>query len=201
MENLLVNPPADPFGLFRLWYEAACQTEINDPNAMVLATMGADGFPAARVVLMKDYDPAGFTFYTNYTSNKGQQLTAHPKAALNFHWKSQQQQVRVQGAVTRVSEQVSDAYFATRPRESQLGAWASQQSDILSSREALEQSYKNFENQFRDQTVPRPPHWGGFRLEALTMEFWQAHPFRLHDRFIYKKDAKSGAWSHQRLYP
>lgn len=201
MHNLSSSLPFDPLALFRDWYEAAKASEISDPNAMTLATMGADGYPATRIVLLKNVSQAGFVFYTNRLSRKGRELAALPKAALGFHWKSLERQVRVQGDVQLLPDADSDAYFASRPRASQIGAWASIQSAPLVDREVLEQRCVQTEQQFAGQDVPRPPHWGGYLVAPIAMEFWQAHPHRLHDRALYLKDA-SGAWlSPQRLYP
>jgi len=192
--------PADPWLLFREWLAAAESAEPSDPNAMSLATVGAHGMPSARIVLLKSFDESGFVFMTNRESNKGQQLTRHPKAALCFHWKSQRRQVRAEGDIVPVDDKESDDYFATRPRGSQIGAWASQQSRPLASRSELEQRAKDFERKFEDKPVPRPSHWGGFRLSPNLIEFWQDREFRMHDRIVYHR-GPAKAWTHERLYP
>ncbi|NBO19832.1 MAG: pyridoxamine 5'-phosphate oxidase, partial [Proteobacteria bacterium] len=189
------------FVLFRQWYAEAQASELNDPNAMALASCGPDGFPAVRIVLMKDIGERGLTFFTNRDSIKGTHLQAHPRAAINFHWKSLQRQVRAEGKVEPVSDAESDAYFATRQRQSQLGAWASQQSRPLASRAVLEQRLHEYEQKFSDQTVPRPPYWGGYCLIPHRLEFWQERPYRLHDRIVYRRGAVGQPWISERLYP
>lgn len=201
IENADFVPPAEPWALFGAWYDLAAQHEPNDPNAMTLATLGADGVPAARVVLMKGYDAAGFTFFTNRRSHKGEQLAAHPKAGLCWHWKSLRRQVRADGLITQTSDAESDAYFATRARGSQIGAWASQQSQPLDSRATLEQRVKELERTYEGKPVPRPPHWGGYRLTPLMVEFWQNREHRLHDRFVYQRMTPDAPWRIERIYP
>jgi pyridoxamine 5'-phosphate oxidase len=194
-----LDPAAVPETLFAAWLEAAVAAEINDPNAMSLATVGEDGIPNIRIVLLKGFDQDGFSFFTNYESRKGQELLNQPRAGLCFHWKSLRRQVRATGTVERVSAAASDAYFATRPRRSQIGAWASIQSSPLADRAEFEKRLAEFNARYPD-TVPRPPHWGGFVLRPKTIEFWQELEFRLHDRVLFKRDA-DGSWYGERLYP
>ena len=191
----------NPFSLFARWFAEAEASEINDPNAMTVATVDEDGLPDARIVLMKDYDEQGFVFYTNTQSAKGQELKAHPKAALVFHWKSLRRQVRVRGLVSPVSEAEADAYFDSRPRDSRIGAWASQQSRPLESRFALEKAVASYAAQYAIGRVPRPPHWSGYRIAPLSIEFWQDRPFRLHDRLKFMRETVDAAFTTSRLYP
>ena len=195
--------PADPLSIFAAWLAEAEEKEPNDPNAMALATVGPDGMPSCRMVLLKGYDTQGFVFYTNYESRKGQQLLATPKAALLFHWKSLRRQVRVEGPVAPVSDEEADAYFASRPKQSQIGAWASKQSRPLAGRFELEKRVALYGAKYAVGPVPRPPYWSGFRLTPHLIEFWQDGAFRLHDRLVYKRqEAEAGAgWSTERLYP
>lgn len=192
---------ADPIALFDEWLLAAKGAEPNDPNAMTLATVDADGLPDARMVLLKDVDAQGFTFYTNRQSAKGLELAANPRAALVFHWKSLRRQVRVRGPVERVSEAESDAYFATRARASQIGAWASEQSRPLPDRFALEKRVAEFGLKFGLGKTPRPPHWGGYRVRPVQIEFWRDRPFRLHERLVFSRPSPDGAWTTSRLFP
>jgi len=189
----------DPFDLFDEWFKAAADKEPNDPNATALATVDAAGMPSVRMVLLKGVDGRGFVFYTNCESRKGRQLLAHPKAALCFHWKSQKRQVRIEGKVEQVAPEDADAYFATRARTSQIGAWASQQSRALAGRFELEKRVAQFTAKFGIGAVPRPPHWSGFRVVPELIEFWEDRPFRLHDRLVYHRDGDG--WRTERLYP
>ncbi len=196
-----IEEEADPFRLFDIWMAAARESEINDPNAMALATVGEDGMPSQRMVLLKGIDNAGFVFYTNFESRKGGELLAHPMAALLFHWKSLRRQVRIEGGVTKVSDEEADAYFDSRPRQSRIGAWASQQSRPLEGRLELEKRVALYAAKFAVGRVPRPPYWSGFHVTPRAFEFWQDGPFRLHDRFRYTLQAGDGPWQRQRLYP
>jgi pyridoxamine 5'-phosphate oxidase len=191
----------DPFSLFRSWFDEAKASEVNDPNAMAVATVDADGMPDVRMVLLNGFSEAGFVFYTNTQSAKGQELEHQPKAALVFHWKSLRRQIRVRGTVTRVPDDEADAYFNSRPRESRIGAWASEQSRPLESRFALEKRVALFAAKYAIGTVPRPPHWTGYRITPVSMEFWHDRPFRLHDRVRFTRDAPDAPFNAQRLYP
>ncbi len=192
-------PEIDPIERFQEWYEAACASEPSNPNAMTVATIGRDGMPSARTLLMKGVDAAGFVFYTNTLSLKGEELRASPSAALCFYWKSLNRQVRIRGAVEPVSDGEADAYFATRPRDSQISAWASEQSRELSERAALEQAVRDTEAKFAGQSVPRPPYWSGYRLKPEQIEFWEERPFRLHHRETFVRDG--AAWRSYLQYP
>jgi len=191
----------DPFALFAAWLEAAHVSEPNDPNAMALATVDEAGLPDVRMVLLKEVDARGFTFYTNTESAKGRELAVNPKAALVFHWKSLRRQVRVRGEVAAVSEAEADAYFASRARTSQIGAWASDQSQPLESRHALEKRVAEFGLKFILSVPPRPPHWSGYRLTPQSIEFWRDRPFRLHERLVFARPAPDAPWTTSRLYP
>jgi len=190
---------ANPFALFDEWLAEARASEPNDPEAMALATAGSDGSPSVRIVLLKGHGPEGFIFYTNDESAKGEQIAGNPRAALLFHWKSLRRQVRVEGLVERVPDRDADAYFATRSRDSQLGAWASDQSRSLENREIFEARYDDARRQFDGQDVPRPPHWGGYRVIPERIEFWVDRPHRLHERRLFVRDGDS--WSEGLLYP
>jgi pyridoxamine 5'-phosphate oxidase len=192
-------PHDDPYRLFEHWLKDAEAKELNDPNAMALATVDADGLPDVRMVLLKGFDHEGFVFYTNSTSAKGQQLVGQGKAALLFHWKSLRRQVRVRGPVSAVSVAESDAYFASRPRQSQIGAWASDQSKPVDGRFTLEKRVAEFALKFGVGTVPRPEHWYGFRIVPSQIEFWRDGAFRLHDRMQFK--AVGDQWEKRRLFP
>jgi pyridoxamine 5'-phosphate oxidase len=193
------DAPKDPLELFGDWFEEAKAGEPNDPDAMALASVGEDGMPSARMVLLKGVDRRGFVFYTNIESRKGRQLLAQPKAAALFHWKSLRRQVRIEGAVDTVSGEEADAYFATRPKDSQIGAWASDQSRPLAGRFELEQKIAKFAAKYGLGKVPRPPHWSGFRIVPRTIEFWREGAFRLHDRLVYHREGNG--WRTERLYP
>lgn len=193
--------PETPFALFQEWLQEARKSEINDPDAMALATSTKDGKPSVRMVLLKQIDERGFKFHTNKESQKGAELTENPHASLCFHWKFLRKQVRVEGIIHEVTEQEADEYFADRPYARQIGAWASQQSRPLESREMLEEKIKDLQAQYPEgSTVPRPPYWVGYRLAPETIEFWWDNPDRLHDRIIYTKN-DDGSWSTKRLYP
>jgi pyridoxamine 5'-phosphate oxidase len=189
----------DPIALFQEWFEAALKTETNDPNAMSLATVSADGKPSVRMVLLKEFNARGFVFYTNFNSRKGQELQNNPHAALCFHWKSLNKQVRVEGKVERVSDAEADAYFKTRPREAQIGAWASPQSYVLLDWSGLQQNVEKFTKQFKGKDVSRPDHWSGFRVVPERIEFWQQRPSRLHERLVFMREGNN--WITQRIFP
>jgi pyridoxamine 5'-phosphate oxidase len=191
----------DPFQIFQDWMADAEKSEPNDPNAMSLATVDEEGLPNVRMVLLKEASERGFVFYTNFESQKGQEILATGKAALCFHWKSLRRQVRVRGLVEQVSAAEADAYFASRARDSRIGAWASQQSRPLEGRFALEAAVAMYAAKFVIGDVPRPPHWSGFRLRPLSLEFWHDRPFRLHDRVVFRRADPSGSWNKTRLYP
>ncbi len=192
---------ADPLALFDDWMADAKKTEPNDPNAMALSTVDAGGLPDVRMVLLKGVDARGFAFYTNTMSAKGTELAANPKAALLFHWKSLRRQVRVRGPVEAVTAEEADAYFASRPRGSQIGAWASDQSRELPDRLALERRVAEYGLKFGIGKLPRPPHWSGYRVLPQSIEFWRDRPFRLHERLAYARAAPDAAWAVARLYP
>ncbi len=197
-EILDADPSVDPFELFDRWLQEAWSAEKVNANAMTVASVDAEGRPSARIVLLKDRDH-GFVFYTNFESHKGGELLAQTEAALCFYWRTLARQVRIDGAVEVVSDKMADAYFATRPRDSQVGAWASAQSRRLESRERLEQKVVEYDKKFGDGPVPRPPHWSGFRVVPRRIEFWSEQPFRLHDRVVYERHGEE--WRCQRLYP
>ena len=193
------NVDPNPFKQFARWYEEAMGSDLILPNAMALATSSRDGVPSARMVLLKDFDESGFVFYTNYDSPKARELDENPKAALLFYWAPLDKQVRITGSVRRVSPEESKAYFRTRPVESQLGAWASNQSSAIESREVLENRLSQLTEAYRDKEVPLPPYWGGYRLVPETFEFWLSRPGRLHDRLRFSR--RDGEWTIERLAP
>jgi len=197
----MISEKSDPLDLFGTWYDEAAKSEPNDPTAMSLATVGPDGTPAVRMVLLKGFDASGFVFYTNHQSRKGEHLLAHPKAALLFHWKSLRRQVRLEGPVSPTTPEEADSYFATRDRGSQLGAWASDQSRPLESRFALEKRVAETTARHLVGKVPRPAYWSGFRLQPILIEFWQDGAFRLHDRLEYRRSAPDAPWTTRTLYP
>lgn len=191
----------DPYVLFDDWMKEAEAHEPNDANAMALATVDKSGLPNVRMVLLKGIEGGAFVFYTNLESAKGHELADNPKAALNFHWKSLRRQIRIRGAIAPVSDEQADTYFASRPRGSRIGAWASQQSRPLESRFALEKAVAKFTAKYGVGGVPRPDHWSGFALTPYEMEFWHDRPFRLHDRVVFRRHTENEPWSISRLYP
>ena len=195
----LINAKEDPIILFGEWFEEAKQKEINDPNAMNLSTISESLIPSSRIVLLKSFDNNGFVFYTNVESKKGNSINFNPQVSLNFHWKSLLRQIRIEGIAKLVTNIVADEYFDSRPEESKIGAWASNQSSELKTREELLDKTKKYTEKYKEKIIPRPLHWTGFRVEPLLIEFWQDMPFRLHDRVEYKKNNNS--WLIKRLYP
>ncbi|GIX11359.1 MAG: pyridoxine/pyridoxamine 5'-phosphate oxidase [Elioraea sp.] len=193
--------PEDPIARFEAWMAEAAKTEPNDPNAVCLATATPDGRPSARMVLLKGVDARGFVFYTNLESRKGRELAANPQAALCFHWKSQTRSVRVEGPVEPVADEEADAYYASRPRGSRIGAWASKQSRPLEGRWALEKAVAEYTLKFGLGEIPRPPFWSGFRLVPRAIEFWRDMPFRLHERVVFRRDDPAAPWRTELLYP
>lgn len=190
----------DPITQFSNWWQEALKSEIDEVNAMTLATASADGFPSARIVLLKGYDANGFVFYTNYHSFKGQQLEENPRACLVFFWKELERQVRITGLIHKVSSEESDEYFHSRPEGSRIGAWTSPQSQVIENREQLEKKEKELKTAFEGKEIPRPLHWGGYRVKPLIVEFWQGRPSRLHDRIQYTME-DNGGWKIERLAP
>lgn len=195
-EDVAVNPVDQ----FTRWWEEAVSSHIDEVNAMTLATVDTNGFPAARIVLLKGFDEKGFVFYTNYNSHKGQELEKNPHVALVFFWKELERQVRITGSVTRTSAADSDAYFHSRPAGSRIGAWASPQSTVIANREIIETSYCKYEQEFGYEDIPRPDYWGGYLVKPLSIEFWQGRGSRLHDRILYTPSTGSG-WKKERLAP
>jgi len=195
-EDVLSNP----FNQFEKWFEEAQLAQVIEPNAMILSTLGGDGYPHSRVVLLKEVDSTGFVFYTNYNSHKGIDLTMHPVAALTFWWAELERQVRLFGDVQKISNAESDAYFSIRPRNSQLGAWVSEQSEVIENRDVLTKKLSLLEQKYLEQVVPRPLHWGGYRIIPKEIEFWQGRPSRLHDRIRYRINTDN-AWKIERLSP
>jgi pyridoxamine 5'-phosphate oxidase len=191
----------EPFTLFSAWLNDATASELNDPNALALATVDEDGLPNVRMVLLKGVDQGGFVIYTNYESQKGQELQASRKAAMCFHWKSLRRQVRIRGDIESVSDQEADEYFQSRPRGSRIGAWASKQSRPLESRFSLEKAVAEYTAKFGLGDIPRPPHWSGFRLKPSRIEFWHDRKFRLHDRMEFRKAEDGQNWEKVRMYP
>ena len=194
------DAPRNPLPLFEKWFKEALKVRALDPNAMALATVSAGNQPTLRTVLLKGYDSQGFVFYTNYLSQKGKDLAARPDAGLLFFWPQLSRQVRIEGGVKKVPAWESDEYFATRPRLSQLSAWASDQSRVIPGRRLLEKRMAELEKKYKGRAIPRPPHWGGYRVAPRLMEFWKGRPSRLHDRLVYRRIA-GGRWKRERLSP
>jgi|TARA_Y100000385_G_scaffold264885_1_gene298692 pyridoxamine 5'-phosphate oxidase len=191
----------DPFQQFTIWYDEAVAAGLPEPEAMTLSTATLEGQPSARIVLLRGYDERGFCFFSNYSSQKGQELAANPYAAVTFHWVELERQVRIAGRVEKVTEAESDAYFQSRPSQSRIGAWSSPQSSVISNRDALEELFKKYQEQYLDETaIPRPEHWGGYRVIPKRIEFWQGRPNRLHDRLRFIR-IDQGPWTLQRLAP
>ena len=190
----------DPFSQFDKWWQEAIHSGVDEPNAMTLATASADGMPDARIVLLKGFDSSGFVFFTNYHSAKGMQLLENPRASLVFFWAALERQVRISGLITLTSAQASDAYFNSRPENSRIGAWASPQSKVIENREWLEENEEKMKVELSGNAIQRPPHWGGYMLKPVRMEFWQGRPSRLHDRILYSLQG-NGSWNIQRLAP
>jgi len=198
----LIPNVQNPFDLFDTWFqEAQTIPDLKYPNVMCLSTVDPNGLPEGRQVLLKEQNSKGFVFYTNTHSAKGLSLASHPHAALTFHWEKIKKQIRIQGTVHKTSSQEADVYFETRPRISQLGAWASFQSEFLDKHETLETRLKDLEKKYHNQPVPRPPHWGGYCVEPLKIEFWLEGPFRLHDRLLFTRETLNHSWTSQRLNP
>ena len=191
---------SNPFAQFKEWFDRALSADILEPNAMMVATTTPEGKPSARMVLLKDFDARGFVFYTNYNSHKAQELAENPQAALVFWWAELQRQIRISGRVEKVLDSESDKYFYSRPFSSRLGAWASNQSEVIENREVLEQHLEELKEKYQDREVPRPSHWGGIRVIPAEIEFWQGRSSRLHDRLVYTR-MEDGSWKIERLSP
>jgi pyridoxamine 5'-phosphate oxidase len=189
----------DPIVQFRRWFDEVLAADLHEPNAMTLATATPEGRPSARIVLLKGFDERGFVFYTNYEGRKGEELEANPRCALVFYWGELERQVRVEGSASRVPEGESDEYFGSRPRGSRLGAWASEQSRPVDGRDVLEERLRDLEAEYEGREVPRPPFWGGYRVEPYSIEFWQGRENRMHDRLVYRRSG--GSWRRERLQP
>lgn len=201
LETLLeTEVEAEPVAQFTKWWDNALQSEIDEVNAMTLATVDTNGIPAARIVLLKEFSDKGFVFYTNYSSHKGSELEKNPNACLVFFWKELERQVRISGKAEKVSAKESDEYFNSRPEGSRIGAWASPQSNVIGSREVIEENLKAYQQKFNDGNIPRPPHWGGYIVIPAVVEFWQGRPNRLHDRILYTL-RENGSWTIERLAP
>jgi pyridoxamine 5'-phosphate oxidase len=201
LESLLESDVAsDPIIQFGRWWEQVIACGIEEANAMTLTTVSSEGFPSARMVLLKDYDQDGFVFFTNYESHKALDLDRHPQSALVFFWKELERQVRIEGMASKISAEKSDAYFHSRPRGSQIGAWSSPQSRVIADRSVLDNARQSYEGRFAGHTVPRPAHWGGYLVRPLRMEFWQGRPDRMHDRILYTME-EPGRWRIERLAP
>ncbi|HTE25435.1 pyridoxamine 5'-phosphate oxidase [Flavitalea sp.] len=200
LQSLNEEDTGSPFELFEKWWKEALAAQIEEVNAMTLATASADAVPSARIVLLKGYDQKGFVFFTNYNSFKGQQLEENPRASLVFFWKELERQVRITGVVAKISDEESDQYYFSRPEGSRLGAWASPQSQVIENRQWLENNEKQFRDKFAGQPVPRPPHWGGYRVKPVSFEFWQGRASRLHDRLQFGL-LSDGVWQLERLAP
>ena len=194
----LIDFTLNPFELFANWYDLAIETEINDPNAMTLSTI-SNNRPSSRIVLLKSHDEKGFVFYTNSNSKKGKSISENNNIALNFHWKTQNRQIRIEGQAKIVSSEIADSYFNSRPRGSQIGAWSSNQSAELNARSELIENIKKFEKKYEDQDIPRPSHWNGYLVKPQLIEFWQEMPFRIHDRVVYT--LLNNEWEIKKLYP
>jgi pyridoxamine 5'-phosphate oxidase len=189
----------DPVLQFKKWFQEAVDSKVNEPNAMTVCTATVDGKPSARILLLRNFNENGFVFYTNYTSRKGTEILENPNCALLFFWPELERQVRIEGVLKKQTTQESDMYFNSRPRGSKLGAWTSEQSKVIASRKILDEEYEKLSKKYPDEQVPRPPHWGGYVLQPLSIEFWQGRPSRLHDRIVYTKE--NNTWKIERLAP